>query len=267
MEIATANRIQVFWDEMADFHVADSDAALTHLLQFLATELQAQNVSWLAGIRMHDVAPDDPLQGWRPRVYGYLKSDAALAMRAQAMTRRIEQGEVDTVMVRTVADAGQWRSKRLVDMVDPEWFESDFYRTFYLDHGQVDAIWAGCPLNADTEIYFGVYRALGHPMLAEEERDRVGAILRGLKWFYRQLLLSYGFGIANESLTDTERAVLQRLLTGQAEKVVAQQLAQSPNTTHVHVKTIYRKFGITNRAMLMALWLGRPPTSRSMNIF
>lgn len=261
MDIETADRIQVFWDEMADFHVASSDAALTHLLQFLANTLKAQNVSWLAGIRMHDVAPDDPLKGWRPRAYGYLNSDPALAARSEAMARRIEQGNVDAVMVRTVANAWQWRSKRLVDMVSSDWFEGDFYRFFYLDHGQVDAIWAGCPLNPDTEIYFGIYRALGQPMLTEAERDCAGAILRGLKWFYRQLLLSYGFGIANESLTETERAVLQRLLTGQAEKAVAWQLDQSPNTTHVHVKSIYRKFGIRNRAMLMALWLGRPPSA------
>lgn len=262
MDVEIRNRIQAFWDEMAEFHVATSDAALMHLLQFLATQLKAQNVSWLAGIRMHDVAPNDSLQGWRPRVYGYLNSNPALAARSQAMARRIERGDVDTVMVRTVASAGQWRSKRLIDMVGPEWFEGDFYRSFYLDHGQVDAIWAGCPLNADTEIYFGVYRAVGQPMLTEEERDHAGAILRGLKWFYRQLLLSYGFGIATESLTETERAVLQRLLTGQAEKAVARQLNQSPNTTHVHVKSIYRKFGIRNRAMLMALWLGRLPQAR-----
>ena len=259
MEPATADRIQAFWDEIADFDAAGSDAALDHLLEFLCVQLQAQNVSWLAGIRMRDIAPGDTLQGWRPRAYGYLNSTLALDIRAKTARQQIEQGDIDIVIERTVALAGQWRSSRLVDLTEPGWFNSRFYRRYYTDHGQIDAIWAGCPVNADTELYFGIFRALGKPLFSEEDRDLAGAILRGLKWFYRQLLLSYGLGIARESLTETERAVLQRLLSGETEKQAAKGLDQSPNTTHVHVKSIYRKFGISNRASLMALWLNRSP--------
>ena len=257
MEPAIADRVQKFWDEIADFDAAGSDAALDHLLKFLCIELQAQNASWLAGIRMRDLASGDILLGWRPRAYGILKPTPALDIRARKAKRQIEQGNIDMVITRTVALAGQWRSSRLIDLTEPEWFNSHFYHHYYIAHGQVDAIWAGCPVNADTELYFGIFRALGEPLFTEEDRDLAGAILRGLKWFYRRLLLSYGLGIARESLTETERAVLQRLLSGETEKQVAKGLGQSPNTTHVHVKSIYRKFGITNRATLMALWLNR----------
>ncbi|WP_083700418.1 helix-turn-helix transcriptional regulator [Acidihalobacter ferrooxydans] len=73
----------------------------------------------------------------------------------------------------------------------------------------------------------------------------------------RQLLLSYGVGIGNKSLTPAERNVLHGLLTDRPEPLIAEDLAQNPATMHEHVKSIYRKFGISSRAMLMALWLGR----------
>jgi DNA-binding CsgD family transcriptional regulator len=51
--------------------------------------------------------------------------------------------------------------------------------------------------------------------------------------------------------------VLLALLDGHTEKQIAQTLDQSPNTTHFHVKSIYAKFGVRNRATLSALWLGK----------
>ena len=91
MEPATADRIQAFRDKIADFDAAGSDAALEHLLKFLCVQLQAQNVSWLAGIRMRDIAPGDTLQGWRPRAYGYLNSTLALDIRAKTARQQIER--------------------------------------------------------------------------------------------------------------------------------------------------------------------------------
>lgn len=251
------DRIQALWDGIADIDAASSDAAVDHLLKFLRTELHAQNVSWFACIRMQASRADDPYRGWRPRAVGYLNPNPRLARRTHETLARLERGGSDITDIRNIALAGSWRANRLVDLAEPEWFDSEFYREYYLAHDQADAIWAGCPVNSDAEIYFGIYRSSRSTRFTPAERDHSLAILRGLKWFYRRLLLSYGLGIANASLTETERMVLQGLLAGETEKRIARQLEQSPNTTHVHVKAIYRKFGITNRAALMALWLGR----------
>ena len=75
-------------------------------------------------------------------------------------------------------------------------------------------------------------------------------------------MLSHGLLIANAPLTATERRVLLGLLEGKAEKAIAAILGQSPNTTHIHVKSIYAKFGVHNRAALTSLWLGRLPEAR-----
>ena len=95
------------------------------------------------------------------------------------------------------------------------------------------------------------------PPFTESERDVIAFALRGIKWFHRQLLLSHGLLVANTPLTPVERHVLQGLLTGLAEKEIAAAQGHSYHTTHRHVSSIFRKFGVNNRSALMALWLGR----------
>jgi DNA-binding CsgD family transcriptional regulator len=103
----------------------------------------------------------------------------------------------------------------------------------------------------------GLFRAHGQPPFRAQDRDTVAYALRGIKWFHRQLLLSHGLLVAGTPLTDAERSVLQSLLSGKTEKQIAAELGQSPNTTHGHVTALYRKFGVSNRPALMALWLGQ----------
>lgn len=250
-------RIQALWDEMADFDATNSDAALEHLLKFLCSHLAAQNASWLISIRLSDISPDDPILGWRPRTFGFLHSSSNLVSHGEEALRGTKSGEVDITTVRNAHLAGRWRANRLIDLTGPGWFDSDFYRQHYLSCNRADGIWVGCPINADVELFFGVFRSPEHPRFTAEERDTAETVLRGLKWFLHHFLLSHGFRIANAPLTATERKVLQGLLAGYTEKEIARLQRQSPHTTHDHVKAIYRKFGITNRAALLALWLGR----------
>jgi len=48
-------------------------------------------------------------------------------------------------------------------------------------------------------------------------------------------------------------------LTGLPEKEIAAAQGHSYHTTHEYVSAIFRKFGVSNRSALMALWLGRAP--------
>ena len=62
-----------------------------------------------------------------------------------------------------------------------------------------------------------------------------------------------------ELLRDTSAALSPRLgqtltclLAGHSEKEAAQQLGLSPHTVHVYVKELYRRFGVSSRAELLA---------------
>lgn len=54
-----------------------------------------------------------------------------------------------------------------------------------------------------------------------------------------------------DQLSGTEHRVLQRLRLNETERQVAKSLGRSPNTVHVHVKSIYRKLRVTSRKQLL----------------
>lgn len=250
--------LRELWDEVAEYPVAQSDQALEFLLRALCERVQAWNAGWIAAIRMPQHGPDDPVSGWRPREAGYLSLTPEIESARIAQYRRLEAGEVDPNIAANLAGAGRWRASRLVDLVGQEWFESEYYQRFYLDTDRADAIWVGCPVNHDLEIYVAFYRRAAQPRFSEADRDDCLQALSGLKWFFRQHLFSHGLLIAEAPLTPTEREILQALLAGDSKNVIAERSGRSPHTVHHHCKSIYQKFGVNNRAALMALWLNWP---------
>jgi DNA-binding CsgD family transcriptional regulator len=81
--------------------------------------------------------------------------------------------------------------------------------------------------------------------------------MRGLTWFHRQVLLAHGLLIAHAPLSPIERRVLAHLLSDRSEKLIAAALGVSPASVHTYVKDVLRKFGVSGRKGLVALWLGR----------
>lgn len=257
MNTPPTDRIHDLWDELADFDAARVDDALDRLLGFLCELVDAQNANWFGAVRMADIVPGDPTRGWRPGTIRYLHPSRPVDANAKEQVKSLERGSIDETTVRNIALAGTFRANRLADLVSESWFGSDYYRVHYAGVGHADAIWAGVPVNADAECYFGVFRDGEHPRFTPEERDLVARTLRGLKWFCRRQLLDHGLLVASAPLTPTEREVLRGLLTGQSEKQIAAALDRSYHTTHEHVASIFRKFDVGNRAALMALWLGK----------
>jgi DNA-binding CsgD family transcriptional regulator len=250
--------IHTLWDELADFDAAHSDEALEHLMGRLCTLAGAWNALWMGAVRLDGTFPGDPVKGWRPGFIRYLYPAPALDD-AAVEHKKLDQGVVDITTIRNVDGAGAFRANRLRDLVDPAWFESPYYQTQYLDRGTADSIWVAFPVNKDAESWFGVHRAPGRPSFTEAERDVIAYALRGIKWFHRQLMLSNGLLVAAAPLTPAERRVLHLLLTGLSEKLIAAELGRSYHTTHEYITAIFRKFGVSNRASLMSLWLGQQP--------
>ena len=257
MEPDTADRIHTLWDELADFDAAHADEALNHLMDRLCKLVDAQNSNWIGAVRMADITPGDPAHGWRARTIRHLHPSRLLDEKTREQVKKLDLGSIDETTVRNISLAGKFRSNRLADLVPESWFDSDYYRLYYLGTNRKDAIWTGIPINEDAECYFGVFRDSAHPRFTPEERDLVAYALRGLKWFYSRQMLGRGLMVASSPLTAAEREVLGALLTGLSEKQVAAARRQSTHTTHEYVTSIYRKFGVNNRSALMALWLGK----------
>jgi DNA-binding CsgD family transcriptional regulator len=255
------DRIGALWDELADANAAQTNEALNRLMRGLCELVGAQNATWIGAVRMDDALPADPVRGWRPRLIRHLYPNQPFDAAAREQARDLETGYVDVSTVRNVSFAGRFRTHLLAELVPASWFEGDYYRVYYAGLNHHDAIWAGVPISEDAESYFGLYRGAGQERFTGADRDAVGHALRALRWFLRQHMLGEGLLVAAAPLTPVERAVLQGLLTGVPEKQIAQRLGRSYHTTHEYVIRIFRKYGVTNRTTLMALWLGHavPP--------
>lgn len=253
----TLERVNLLWDDLADFDAARSDEAMARLMHELCLLAGAWNVVWVGAVRLDTTFPGDPLKGWRPRIVRYQHPSPPLDDNAREQMAKLDHGVVDITSIRNAEGAGAFRAFRLCDQVGPEWFESLYYQTQYRGQGTADAIWVTFPVNDDAESLFGILRALDRPPFTKSQRDIVAYALRGIKWFHRQLMLSNGLLVASAPLTPAERRVLHLLLTGLSEKLIASELDRSYHTAHEWVTSIYRKFGVNNRAGLMSLWLGQ----------
>lgn len=252
--------IHQLWDELADFPASRTDEALLLLMRRLSEWLDAGDVVWIGAARLRQgaAARRDPQSGWRGLVVRHLNLNPVIAQRSLQAAR--EQDTDPGMTTRAiVADAGRFRIHRLQGgFVDMEAFrQTAHYRAFYADAGIVDRMFLGMPINADTESFFLLDRMTGHRPFTDADAEVLAEVMRGLKWFHRELLLSHGLILADHPLTSMERRIVALLLTERTEKEIAQELSQSPTTTHKYITGIFRKFGVRGRTGLMALWLGR----------
>jgi DNA-binding CsgD family transcriptional regulator len=248
-------RIHQLWDELAAFEAAGSDAALLHLLATVADLVDAQNAYWMGALRLAE-SGRDPLLGWRPRLIRYLEPLPNDEKFTQERLKNLNRGKVDEATIAHARLAGSYRARRLRDLVAPDWFEGDTYKG-YVGRGVYDSLAVVAPVAESAESYYGFLRMRPDDPFTELQRDTALYAVRGLTWFHRQVMLAQGLLVARSPLTPSERRVLSLLLTEKSEKEMAALLELSVTTVHSYVRDVLRKFGVSGRAGLTALWLGR----------
>lgn len=246
------------WDSLADFPVAEMDSALTHLMEGIAHLIGAGNAYWLGYIRL-TAAPEDPLKGLRPCANRYLYPAPVHDESSRAQMGKWNRSQINEGYARAARDVGQFRSFRLRKEMRPAYFEEEFYQTFHASRGFHDQCIVFFPVNEDYESMFNFQRVGGQKDFTADEEAIAAYALRGLKWFHRQLALSYGLLIAEAPLSPIQRLIARLLLTERSEKQIAAEIGKSVGMTHKHITEIFRKFGVNSRAGLMAVWLGQKP--------
>jgi len=279
------------WHRLAAFRAADSEGALHHLMGWLAREIDADNVIWIGAVRAlrGAEAKDDPFFGWRLRARETLRPDSEpykrllkdyydghhygrLTPTYYARSHGEKLDHVGMTGRASLEGAGRFRVHRLRDgWIDYAAFRRTLhYKLYYRDHGIVDRMTIGFPVNADAESFLLVdreKRVLGarrRPFNAREAAIAGGAV-RGVPELHRRLLLDYGLLAGDKPLGPTERRIVHGLLSGRAEKAIALATGQSPTTLHKYVTALYKRFQVNGRPGLMALWLGagEPSIQRS----
>lgn len=244
-------------DELTDFDAGQSSAAFDHLMTFLSTRLNARNVGWISAVRTV-VGDDDPLQGWRIGTTRYLHDDALNEDTIAKMKKLWAKREVDRLSLFSVQGAGEkFRVFSLRQAMPPEWFQTPYFEVFYAGRGIFDTIFALFPVNRDAESCFIIHADERRGPFTDNDITFAARVLRGIKWFHRDLMLKQGELVASAPLSPAERKVLRELLTDATEKEIAVRLDLASSTVHQYVTSLYRKYGVKGRAGLMSLWLNR----------
>jgi DNA-binding CsgD family transcriptional regulator len=249
-------RVHALWDELADFGAHETEEALVCALQTIGELTRAQNAFWIGAVRVG--GEPDPLGGWRLRAMRRWRSTPEDDRVSRLARQRFDRGIADPVTLAQTRQAGAFRSRLMRELAPPGFSSTPEYDLLYRSRQINDAIFAAFPVNEDAESYFGWYRAgsLHREPFSELERDIVSYALRALKWFHRQVMLFHGLLVADAPLTPVERRLVSLLLTELSEKEIAQELRLAVATTHTYITSLFRKFGVSGRPGLTALWLG-----------
>jgi DNA-binding CsgD family transcriptional regulator len=251
-----ARRTHEIWDAIAGRSGTRVEEAANQLMAALCELHSCDNAYWIGAARLPVVAEGDPLHGWRAGAMQQLKwldrHDAAFA-RSRKL-RRLNH-DIPLTTSHHVRMAGVFRATRLRDLVPASWFKSKDY-AWYLENDWADTVTVIFPVSECTESYFMFVRNRGQRRFDTRTRDALAYALRGLRWFHRHLLLFHGVLGASAPLSLTERGALRCLLSGGTDKDIAAVLGIGLHGAREHVATLYRKFDVSSRTELMALWLG-----------
>ena len=249
-----ADNIHRLWDDLADFQISHSDQAVAYLMAQLCDQVGAWNATWAGAVRFGDAVRNDPLQGWRVGAVQALRAVEPHTDEGhfKEILKVWDRREIDPSFLLPMRGVGTFRTYSFRRELPAEWFESPFYERHYGSIGTHDGVFVAFPFNDDCESHFGFYSAR---TFTDEDIALLASVLRGVKWFHRQLLLGSGLLMASTPLTITERDVLKLLLTKASEKEIGRQKGIATSTAHQHVTSVFRKFGVRSRAELMSLWL------------
>lgn len=261
----TAQRL---WDDLATFSAPDTEVALRHALQTISSLIGAQQAFWIGAVRLG--GEGDALKGWRVRAIARVGGGVSDQRMLKAVRQFQDKGMADPVTIAQARESGVFRVRLLAELAPPGFSETPAYDLLYRQRGITDAIFAGCPINEDAESYFGFYRsdepkdvvAPGEPATApsppfsSDDRDTVAYALRPLRWFYQRMMLHHGLLVASAPLTAIERRLASLLMTDRSEKQIAADAGLTLATTHTYITALFRKFGVSGRPGLSAVWLG-----------
>ena len=174
----------------------------------------------------------------------------------------------------------------LEEIAPDNFFDSEYYKTYYLKAGSSEDSFYLVNTGNDTQISVSLFQGFGGESLRVEQLN----LLRAVEPLVREFIAEFGqrglqhrteiqsdhdasgrddlkqrvqsafehFG--SDLLTEREREVAHMVLRGHSVKSTASQLNISPETVRMHRKNLYLKLNVGSQAELFALfieWLRR----------
>lgn len=252
------DRLSNLWEEQQAFPIEKQTEANLHLMGTLANWVEADYAYWCGlSLGCEEIAEDDPLKGWRMRVSEPYIIPAVYSKNSEELLE--DQHLAETIGMASIAimhEAGTFRSRLLRELVDlSEYEQSEHFERFHMPYGLSDRLYVVTPIGEHAESCYCFELAGNGKRIPAEHAQSVSDALRGLGWFQRRLILRHGLTVGEEPLGPMEQSVLLGLLAGKSEKQIALSIDRAISTTHNYVTALYRRFKVSTRAQLMALWV------------
>ncbi len=248
--------VRRLWRECDHIAATDVDEGWRRFVSGAAKLLEAPGGGF-AVLYSRRGGAEDPFAGWLP-VHALEEGlDADLRMKIKAAWITDPECQVDDSVARMFAAGGSTRVMRTRD-IEPEaerWERSPSRRLIEA-HGLRDRIIGAYAIDERTEVHFVFDRRRAQSDFSEADRAILEVMLSGIGRLCRWLALSYGVYPQGSRISPRQREALQHLLTGEAEKNIADRMGLKQSSLHQIVVELYRRFGVQSRPELMAMWLG-----------
>jgi DNA-binding CsgD family transcriptional regulator len=138
-----------------------------------------------------------------------------------------------------------------------QWFHSVLLEQFLKQIGYVDCIVSMWAATDDRAMVLVCHRREIDPPFTESDVTLVSLMLRAAAPIVDRELFSTSSPIQLEELSQREREILLMLLSGDSEKEIAASLHRSVHTVHTFVSQLHKRFNVSSRGELMALFVDK----------
>jgi DNA-binding CsgD family transcriptional regulator len=174
----------------------------------------------------------------------------------------------------------------LEEIAPDNFFDSDYYKSYYLKAGCSEDSYYIVDIGNDTKISVSLYQGFGGECLSAEQLNLLRAVEplvrefisefsqrgmlhnheiqcdkdQGLRDDLKHRVQSAFEHFGSDLLTEREREVAHMILRGHSVKSTASQMSISPETVRMHRKNLYLKLEVGSQSELFALfieWLRR----------
>lgn len=164
----------------------------------------------------------------------------------------------------------------LEDIAPDNFFDSEYYKTYYLKAGSSEDSFYIVDTGHDTQVSVSLFQGFGGESLRLEQLNllraveplvrefisefgrrglQVSAVNEGVRDDLKQRVQSAFEQFGCDLLTEREREVAHMVLRGHSVKSTASQMSISPETVRMHRKNLYLKLEIGSQSELFALFI------------
>jgi DNA-binding CsgD family transcriptional regulator len=164
----------------------------------------------------------------------------------------------------------------LEDIAPDNFFDSEYYKTYYLKAGSSEDSFYIVDTGHDTQVSVSLFQGFGGESLRLEQLNllraveplvrefisefsrrglQLSAVNEGVRDDLKQRVQSAFEQFGCDLLTEREREVAHMVLRGHSVKSTASQMSISPETVRMHRKNLYLKLNIGSQSELFALFI------------